>query len=245
MGYPNTALILAATKGTRMVPTSRYLPKCLLPVGGFPIIVHQIMEMEKSGVTKAHICLENTLGPMVQRSLEKGYDGGIELSFSYESNLRGIGYTTYINRSRVGKDFILALADEYSTSHSLINSAGTMCGDFLIGVAEYANQSDICSGCNVLFDDTTLDVIDLIEKPESDAILGRWCWTGFAKVNEAIFSIIHEQIARNLEGEIDLTVPLREAIARGHSVMAVKEPGININVTTLSDYKKACQLAET
>lgn len=228
-----------------MAPTSRYLPKCLLPVGGLPIIVHQLMEMEKSGIMKAHICLENSLGHMVQRSLEEGYGGDIKLTFSYESNLRGIGYTTYINRSNVGNDFILALADEYSTSYSILNYARTMRADFLIGVTEYNNKKDICAGCNVLFNDESFVVVDLIEKPESHAILGRWCWTGFAKFNAAIYEIINDYIATKAEGEVDLTFPLREAIMRGYSVVAVREPGININVTTLCDYKKACRLAET
>lgn len=49
--------------------------------------------------------------------------------------------------------------------------------DFLIGVSAYADESDIIAGCNVLFDDKTLKVINLVEKPKKDAIVGGWCWT--------------------------------------------------------------------
>ena len=52
-----SALILAAGKGTRMWPLTENIPKPLLPISGVPIIRRQIDELKKVGVKKLYILI--------------------------------------------------------------------------------------------------------------------------------------------------------------------------------------------
>lgn len=236
------ALILAATKGTRMLPVTRFIPKCLLPVGEFPIIVRQLMDLEEIGIKRVHICLEDVLGPMVERSLTQGYHGNISITYGYENQLFGIGHTVHINKDKVGENFIVILADEFNTSKDFLTNVAQSRAEFVLGVSHYENTDAICGGCNVDFDPTSKKIVRLIEKPAADQILGPWCWTGFARFSKKIFPILEELLPCSSVAELDLTTPLQVAQARGLSIGGIWETGTNINITTLSDYYNALKL---
>ena len=51
------AVILAGGRGTRMLPASFFVPKETLPLVDTPIILHQIWEAARAGVTRVHIVL--------------------------------------------------------------------------------------------------------------------------------------------------------------------------------------------
>ena len=48
-----TAIILAAGRGMRLGSLTEKTPKCLLRVGGLPILHHQLSALEKNGVMEA------------------------------------------------------------------------------------------------------------------------------------------------------------------------------------------------
>ncbi|OHA07866.1 MAG: hypothetical protein A2934_00215 [Candidatus Sungbacteria bacterium RIFCSPLOWO2_01_FULL_47_10] len=48
----STAVILAAGRGTRLLPHTKDTPKCLLEVAGSPILFHQLSSLEKSGIMR-------------------------------------------------------------------------------------------------------------------------------------------------------------------------------------------------
>lgn len=49
------AIILAAGRGTRLYPYTKYIPKCLLDVGGETILEHQINSIRDSGIDEVVI----------------------------------------------------------------------------------------------------------------------------------------------------------------------------------------------
>ncbi|MBI2576116.1 phosphocholine cytidylyltransferase family protein [Candidatus Woesearchaeota archaeon] len=44
------AIILAAGKGTRLLPLTKNTPQCLLPIGGIPMLQHQAKALKKAGI---------------------------------------------------------------------------------------------------------------------------------------------------------------------------------------------------
>ncbi|MEI9478795.1 MAG: sugar phosphate nucleotidyltransferase [Deltaproteobacteria bacterium] len=52
-------MILAAGKGTRLLPLTKNLPKCLMPLAGRPLIDWQLSWLKKCGVTECVINLHH------------------------------------------------------------------------------------------------------------------------------------------------------------------------------------------
>ena len=55
MGTVRDAVIVAAGLGTRMLPTSAYVPKELLPLVDVPALHHLIFEARAAGCDRIHI----------------------------------------------------------------------------------------------------------------------------------------------------------------------------------------------
>jgi choline kinase len=47
---PRTAVILAAGAGSRLLPHTAHAPKCLTPIGGFPILQYQVAALRECGI---------------------------------------------------------------------------------------------------------------------------------------------------------------------------------------------------
>ncbi|WP_373975566.1 NDP-sugar synthase [Chitinibacter sp. SCUT-21] len=77
------ALILAAGKGTRLMPLSRDCPKPMLPILDKPVLECLIEHLASQGVTQIVI---NTsyLAPEIENYFASGRRWGVELAFSYE-----------------------------------------------------------------------------------------------------------------------------------------------------------------
>jgi dTDP-glucose pyrophosphorylase len=239
------AIILAATKGTRMAPLSNYLPKCLLPLYDKPLIVYQIELLEEIGIQNIYITLEPVLGPLIEKSLEEGYKGTAHLDFIYQTSLAGIGYATLLFKDDIHGDFLVLLADEYFTSNDFLHHVKEVDSDITLGLAVYDTAEQICQGCNVAVDEKTQRVKTLIEKPDPAEIVGNLCWTGFARFTSDIFSIIQGLWDSHTgEKELDLTTPIQRAVDMGMNVSYIVESGINVNITTIDDYIRVLKLEE-
>ena len=64
------ALLLAAGLGTRLRPLTNYLPKCLVPIHGRPLLDYWLETLLENGIEQVLI---NThyMAPMVQQYLKK------------------------------------------------------------------------------------------------------------------------------------------------------------------------------
>lgn len=77
------AFILAAGRGERMRPLTDTVPKPLLEVGGFPLIVHTIRNLARAGISELIINLTH-LGEQIETSLGNGSQWGVKIHYSYE-----------------------------------------------------------------------------------------------------------------------------------------------------------------
>ncbi len=83
-------MILAAGFGTRLRPLTNVMPKPLLPVGGTPLIVWNLLLLKRHGIHEAVINLHH-LGPMIQQALGDGERFGMRLIYSHEPVILGTG----------------------------------------------------------------------------------------------------------------------------------------------------------
>jgi NDP-sugar pyrophosphorylase family protein len=84
------AMILAAGLGTRLRPLTNTIPKPLLPVGGTPLIVWNLLLLKRHGFRQVVINLHH-LGPMIEQALGSGSKFGMRITYSHEPIILGTG----------------------------------------------------------------------------------------------------------------------------------------------------------
>lgn len=84
------AMILAAGLGTRLRPLTYTIPKPLLPVGGVPLIVWNLLLLRRHGFRQVVINLHH-LGPMIEQALGTGSKFGMRIIYSHEPVILGTG----------------------------------------------------------------------------------------------------------------------------------------------------------
>ena len=75
------AMILAAGLGTRLRPLTNTIPKPLLPVGGTPLIVWNLLLLKRHGFRDVVINLHH-LGPLIEQALGDGSKFGLRILYS-------------------------------------------------------------------------------------------------------------------------------------------------------------------
>lgn len=83
-------MILAAGLGTRLRPLTNTIPKPLLPVGGTPLIIWNLLLLKRHGFQDVVINLHH-LGPMIEQALGDGSKFGIRIIYSNEPVILGTG----------------------------------------------------------------------------------------------------------------------------------------------------------
>ncbi|RXZ33729.1 nucleotidyltransferase family protein [Oxalobacteraceae bacterium CAVE-383] len=104
------AMLLAGGYGTRLKPLTNYLPKCLVPIHGRPLLDYWLEALVAGGVTEI---LVNThyLAPMVRKFVE-GCAWTEFVTLVHEEHLLGTGGTVVRNGDFFGDGpFIVAHAD--------------------------------------------------------------------------------------------------------------------------------------
>ncbi|MCA1779108.1 MAG: NTP transferase domain-containing protein, partial [Xanthomonadaceae bacterium] len=74
------AMILAAGRGKRMRPLTDKTPKPLLPVGGKPLIIHQIERLRAGGFERIVINL-GWLGRQIEQHLGDGSEWRVAIEY--------------------------------------------------------------------------------------------------------------------------------------------------------------------
>lgn len=84
------AMILAAGLGTRLRPLTNAIPKPLLPVGGTPLIVWNLLLLKRHGFHDVVINLHH-LAPMIEQAVGNGSKFGLRIVYSREPMILGTG----------------------------------------------------------------------------------------------------------------------------------------------------------
>ena len=110
------ALLLAGGLGTRLRPLTDTVPKCLVPVGGQPILTWWLDALEAAGITEALINTHHLPDPVRAYMVQQNAQRALQLSEAYEPELLGSAGTVHANRDWAdGADRIVVIyADNLS-----------------------------------------------------------------------------------------------------------------------------------
>ena len=84
------AMVLAAGLGTRLRPLTDSIPKPLLPLGSYPLLVWNLLLLRKYGVTDIVINLHHR-GDQIRQAIGSGAQYGLQVAYSPEPVLLGTG----------------------------------------------------------------------------------------------------------------------------------------------------------
>ena len=84
------AMLLAAGFGTRLRPLTESVPKPLLPLGPYPLLVWNLLLLRRHGIGDVMINLHYR-GEQIRQALGDGSPWRMRLVYSHEPVLRGTG----------------------------------------------------------------------------------------------------------------------------------------------------------
>ena len=114
---PLRALLLAAGFGTRLRPLTLHTPKCLVPIGGQPLLAHWLKQLELIG-TDAALVNTHYLADQVEDFLAGWQQGSMTLKRSHEPSLLGTAGSLLANRDFfAGCTGLLIHADNFSQAN--------------------------------------------------------------------------------------------------------------------------------
>jgi len=109
------AFLLAAGEGRRLRPLTEYLPKCLVPIRGTPLLAIWLQLLEKHGITDVLVNVHHFHDQVI--AFLRSYPTSLTVKPVREPQLLGSAGTVLANRDFIGEDdcFLIVYADNLTT----------------------------------------------------------------------------------------------------------------------------------
>ncbi len=228
-------VILAAGKGTRMQPFSAHFPKPILPLGGRPLIVHQLEILAEIGISDIVIVIGH-LGHEVVSALGDGSRYGVKIEFVEQEETLGIAHALSGLEQHVNRPFLLLLGDIYFETNNLGTMVEMFQGDAGIdGVLAVKRESDRAAIRRnfVVMTDASGVVSRVIEKPRHPRTDLKGC--GIYLFDLSFFDAIRRTPRTALRNEYEITDAIQIFIDDGYKVQAAEVVVTDLNLSFPED----------
>lgn len=182
------AVLLAAGVGSRLRPLTDSTPKCMVPVGGKPVLQHNVEWLAANGVTELAVNLHHRPG-VVTEFLGSGERFGVSVRFSYEPQLLGTAGAILPLRSWLGdEDFLVVYADNIIRCD--LGALGERHRTFAatVTVALYWRADVGASGVAEMAPDDR--IIRFVEKPRPNQTSSHWVAAGLMHCSPRVLRFI-------------------------------------------------------
>ncbi len=230
-------IILAAGKGTRMLPFSESWPKPLLPIGGKPLLLHQIEAMRELGIREILIVIGH-LGFEIVRNLGDGSIHGVSLKYVEQEETLGIAHAVGRLERHVDRPFLLFLGDIFFETRNLgrmIEKMGNGAKGDTAGVLAVKKEEDplaIMRNFVVhLADDGS--VRRVVEKPRHPRTNLKGC--GLYLFDTAFFDAVRRTPRTAMRDEYEITDAIQIFIDDGWRVEAAEVVEEDLNLSFPGD----------
>lgn len=224
-------VVLAAGKGTRMLPFSQHYPKPILPVGGTPLIAHQLDILASLGVRDVVIVIGH-LGHEVVRTLGDGSQWGVRIQYVEQEETLGIAHALSRLESYVDRPFFLLLGDIYFETEDLSSMVELLRrpggADGVLAVKREPDPAAIRRNFVVLSDDKGR-VSRVIEKPRHPRTDLKGC--GIYLFEQAFFDAVRRTPRTALRNEYEITDSIQIFIEDGYHVHAAEVIKNDLNLS--------------
>ncbi len=223
-------VILAAGKGTRMRPFSEHYPKPILPLGGRPLIAHQLETMSALGVEEVVIVIGH-LGHEVVRTLGDGEKWGLRIQYVEQEQTLGIAHAVGRLEQHVDRPFFLFLGDIYFETSDLSTMVDRMRdggADCVLAVKRESDAEAIRRNFVVLTEDGDR-VTQVVEKPRHPRTDLKGC--GIYLFDVTFFDAVRRTPRTAMRDEYEITDSIQIYIDDGYHVAAAEVIKNDLNLS--------------
>jgi len=186
------ALVLAAGLGTRLRPLTEELPKCLLPIGGKPLIAHILELLGRHGLRDVYINVY-WYADAIRVALGDGDDCGVRIDYLAEEELSGTaGPIRKLSTELSGDRFLVLNGDNLTNLDltALIEFHRQSGAELTIALHREA-PSDLPEKSVVLTDGEGR-ITEFVEKPVVSELFSEWSSGGVYVFEPSILRSIPE-----------------------------------------------------
>lgn len=228
------AAILAAGKGTRMLPFSTRYPKPLLPICNKPLIQHQIEMVRDVGITEFLVVIGH-LGYEIAQAMGDGSQLGVRIRYVEQTEMLGIANALGQLEPHVSSPILLLLGDIFFVAADLermIRSLQQREAKAVLAVKKEESPEAIRRNFTVLVDEQGL-VRRVIEKPRHPTTNIKGCGLYLFDLN--VFDAIRRTPRTAMRDEYEITDTIQIMIDDGLPVVPESVIRWDLNLTAPDD----------
>ncbi len=203
-------IILHGGSGTRLRPLTYTDVKQLLPLAGKPVSEYALMNLIDIGIKEINIVLGEVGNKEVLEYYGDGKKWGVNISYTYQGQPRGIAHAIGMTRDFIGEDdFVVVLGDNYFQNGfvHLLEDFKKDRKDAYVAVTEVERPeqfgvAEIKEG----------KIVRIVEKPKVP--ISKFAVTGVYFLKKSIFPFI-ESLKPSWRGELEITETFQMMIDSG------------------------------
>ena len=181
------AFLLAAGAGTRLRPLTDRIPKCLIPIGGKPLLEIWLEQLAQLGVTEVRVNTHHLAG-QVEAYVAARPPASLRVSLVHEPVLLGSAGTLRANRDWLQgeKDFLIIYADNLADVNlaDFIRFHREKKSEFTLALFRTPNPRE----CGIVVRDESGRVVEFQEKPDQPK--SPWANAGLYMAGPSLFDAI-------------------------------------------------------
>ena len=221
MAKIETAVLLAAGRGTRMRDLTADIPKPMIKVRGKPILLHIVEGLQTAGI-KNFLIIVGYHGDTVREYFGDGTCFGLRISYATQVVQDGTGRVVDLARDFTENvPFVLSYGDILVDPHNYKSIADL--GDDVEAIISVKRGEDVSKG-GAVFLNKQMELIDLREKPKPGEKTSPWYNAGLYAFRPSIFEFT-ARLQPSPRGEYELTDAIRELAQSGKKVKALELTG--------------------
>lgn len=227
--------MLAAGLGTRLRPLTEDKPKCLVPLGGRPLIDWTLRWLKGHRVTECMINL-HYYPEKVKSFVGDGLQYGLRVNYSYEAELLGTAGAVKKVASFFDEPFFVIYSDNFSQWDLRKLNEEYETHQAMATVAVHWREDVTQSGMVEM--DLENRIKRLVEKPKPEEVTSHYVNAGFYYLHPRAFDYIPEDAFCDFGHHV-----FPKMLQAGEKIYAVKMEDPIIGIDTIEAYHRANELA--
>jgi len=243
------AIVLAAGKGTRLLPLTLAMPKEMIRVGVKPVIEH-VIEVLKAGGIKEILIIVGRNKEAIMNYLGSGERLGVDIYYRIQEKPKGSAHAVYHGKDFIGsEDFVVMYGDNYFKPYNVLNDVIKLHVDNDADATLLLHSVEDPSRFGLVKIDERNEVSSIIEKPSLEEAKSfrtnhhYYSIAGLLILKKTIFDFI-EKTNPGINNEIWLTDSIELMRKKGHKIFGYPHTGVRYDIGTFESLKKADRMEQ-